>query len=191
MPRAGLDLPTIVAAAGSLADRHGLEALTLRAVADHFGVKPPSLYNHVASVDALVRELHLHALDRLTRAILTAAHERTPEDAVRASAHAWRRFAAKHPGLYATTLRSPAKRDRRARDASARLLEAVFALLGGFGLTADAAVHAARALRAAIHGFVLLEEGGGFGLPVDAERSFEWMVNLLVDAMKCGSPGGT
>ncbi|MEX1295569.1 MAG: TetR-like C-terminal domain-containing protein, partial [Candidatus Limnocylindrales bacterium] len=34
-------------------------------------------------------------------------------------------------------------------------------------------------LRAALHGFASLESAGGFGLPQDVERSFEWMVQAF------------
>ncbi|MEX1004559.1 MAG: TetR-like C-terminal domain-containing protein [Acidimicrobiia bacterium] len=34
-------------------------------------------------------------------------------------------------------------------------------------------------MRAAFHGFALLEGQGGFGLDVEVETSFEWMVALL------------
>ena len=42
-----------------------------------------------------------------------------------------------------------------------------------------AAIDAARALRSALHGFVDLENHGGFGLPVDVDRSFERLVSAL------------
>jgi hypothetical protein len=55
----------------------------------------------------------------------------------------------------------------------------VLAVLAGYRLAGDDAVDAARALRAALHGFVVLEAGGGFGLPVDVDRSYARMVDGL------------
>jgi hypothetical protein len=49
-------------------------------------------------------------------------------------------------------------------------------------LEGDDAIDAIRALRSALHGFVLLETGGGFGLPVDVDRSFERLVAGLASA---------
>ncbi len=48
------------------------------------------------------------------------------------------------------------------------------------GLRGAAAVHATRALRAAVHGFAVLEQAGGFGRPVDVARSFDAMLDVLV-----------
>ncbi|MDX6207750.1 MAG: hypothetical protein QOE24_141, partial [Frankiales bacterium] len=40
-----------------IVDEHGLEALTLAAVAQRAGVAPPSLYKHVRSLDALLQKV--------------------------------------------------------------------------------------------------------------------------------------
>jgi len=40
-------------------------------------------------------------------------------------------------------------------------------------------VHATRAVRSALHGFVTLEAAGGFGLPQDVDESYNRLVELL------------
>src|SRR5262245_53988694 len=47
----------IVRAAVALADRAGLEALTMRRLADELGVAPMSLYHHVPNKEELVDEM--------------------------------------------------------------------------------------------------------------------------------------
>ncbi|WP_062303861.1 TetR/AcrR family transcriptional regulator [Demequina subtropica] len=44
----------VLAAAMELADRDGIEALTIRALADHLGTKPMSIYHHVAGKEVLL-----------------------------------------------------------------------------------------------------------------------------------------
>ena len=56
-------------------------------------------------------------------------------------------------------------RRRRASGGRAGAVDVVIAVLRGWRLEADDAVHAARAFRSAVHGFVLLEASGGFGIP--------------------------
>ena len=55
MPRAGLNTDRVVAAAAELADEVGLDQLTLAALAARLGVRQPSLYKHVASIERRVR----------------------------------------------------------------------------------------------------------------------------------------
>ncbi|MFD9129139.1 TetR/AcrR family transcriptional regulator [Kitasatospora sp. NPDC059571] len=66
-PRAGgLTLTAITAAALELADRDGLDALSMRAVADRLGVRHTSLYRHVASREELLVELVDHMLGEVS-----------------------------------------------------------------------------------------------------------------------------
>lgn len=53
-PRARLALRDVVAAGVDLVDRHGLSALTTRAVADVLGISPMSLYTYVPGKDELL-----------------------------------------------------------------------------------------------------------------------------------------
>ena len=59
----------------------------------------------------------------------------------------------------------------------------VFAVLAGYGLGEGARVDATRTLRSALHGFLVLEDAGGFGLPVDIDRSFDALVDALDRAL--------
>lgn len=183
MPRAGLDRQTLIDAAIVLADRDGFESLTLRALAKRFRVAPPSLYNHVQNLDALRRELQLEGLRRLTERFAHAAAGKASGDAVRALAAVWRGFAAEHPGLYAATVRAPGPKDVELRAEASRLLGIINAVLAGFGLTDSAAVHAARALRSALHGFISLEASGGFGLPEERDESYRRLVELVITGL--------
>jgi len=53
-PRTPLSKDRVLSAAVALADRAGLEALTMRGLADDLGVEAMSLYYHVANKDALL-----------------------------------------------------------------------------------------------------------------------------------------
>jgi hypothetical protein len=48
------------------------------------------------------------------------------------------------------------------------------------GLSGDDAVDATRALRAALHGFVVLEAAHGFGVAADVDRSFTRLLDGLI-----------
>jgi len=52
--------------------------------------------------------------------------------------------------------------------------------MASLGLQGEEAVHALRAFRSMVHGFVTLEVAGGFGLPEDCDKSFRRMVDTLI-----------
>jgi hypothetical protein len=69
-------------------------------------------------------------------------------------------------------------------------LEVVFAVLAGYGLAGDDAVHATRVMRAALHGFVTLEASGAFGMPQDIAVSYEYLIRALDESLARWKPVG-
>jgi len=64
------------------------------------------------------------------------------------------------------------------------VLRTVLVMLGSVGLSGEEAIHAARGLRAAVHGFATLEIAGVFGLPLDLDESFTRLIGILAPANK-------
>ncbi|MGC5019825.1 TetR/AcrR family transcriptional regulator [Micromonospora sp. DT47] len=184
MPRAGLTPRTVVREAARLADEVGYEKLTLAALAGRLGVALPSLYKHVKGVDALTQKLAALAIAELADEMTSAAAGRAGRDALRAVAGAWRGYARRHPGRYPAAQQVPDPADPEHVAAGRRALDAVYAILRGYGLAGDDAVDAARMFRSAVHGFVTLEAAGGFGLPRGLDRSFDQMVAALDTAYR-------
>lgn len=174
-------------AAASLVDREGAAALTITRVAEDLGVRPPSLYNHVDGRDGLERLVALDGIERLAETCRTAVMGRAHGEALRALAHAYRAFAATHPGAY-MLLQHARPGDSEYETRAALLLDPVLAVLSGYGLDGADRVHAARTLRSALHGFVVLEQQSGFGLDVDVDESFAWLLDAVERALVSRPP---
>jgi AcrR family transcriptional regulator len=183
VPRRGLDGARVAEQAMAIADADGLDAVTLAAVAAALGVRSPSLYNHVAGRDALLRAIALRGLDELAAAMRDASVGRAGNEALAAAARAYRDYAKAHPGRYAATLRAPARGDDEHAAAAREVLDVVLAVIRAWELEGDDAVHAVRAVRSALHGFVALEAAGGFELPVDLEASFDRLVVAIAQGL--------
>jgi AcrR family transcriptional regulator len=184
MPRAGLNAVRVVQEAEILADEVGIGAVTLAEIAARLGVKVPSLYKHISSLDALRQQISLRARAEFTDLLTRAAVGKSESDALTAIANAYRAWARQHPGRYPATLRAPAPTDRADVATSEQMVQVIYQALSGFGLTGDDAVDATRMLRSSLHGFVSLEAAGGFGLPRDVDRSFERMVSALESSLR-------
>ena len=184
MPRAGLDTETVVAAAAALADADGLDAVTLARLASHLGVRPPSLYVHVGGVADLHQRLAARGARDLAAQLQVAAAGRSRGDALAAVADAYRTYAREHPGTYASTQRTTNLETTDAQAAATVLLDTVLAVLRGYGLTDEDGIHATRAVRAALHGFVSLETGDGFGMPQDLDESFQTLIAVLDQGLR-------
>jgi AcrR family transcriptional regulator len=187
VPRAGLNTDRVVAQAAELADEAGPDHLTLAALAARLGVRQPSLYKHVASLDSLQQLIAKQAKAEFADVLGQAAIGRARDDALVAMAHAWRAWALDHPGRYQIGQRAPAPGDADHQAVADRTVAVMTAVMAGYGLEDDDAIDAVRAFRSALHGFVSLEAGGGFGMPYSVDRSFGRLVRALVRAMSSWS----
>ena len=93
-----------------------------------------------------------------------------------ALAQAYRTYAREHPGTYAAVQRAD---DLGAAWAGEEVVEVVLAVLRGYGLGGDDAIHGVRIVRAALHGFVVLENDGGFRIPLDLDETFARLLATL------------
>jgi AcrR family transcriptional regulator len=177
MPRAGLDAEAVVAAAAALVDVAGLRQLTLARLAAAVGIRTPSLYAHIDGLDDLRSRLGARGAWELSAALKVAAAGRARGEALRAIALAYREYAHAHPGTYAAMQLAPDSEEFAA--AGAEVVGTIVAVLRGYGLEGEPAIHAVRAIRSALHGFVTLEREGGFGLPIDLDHSYDNLVTML------------
>ncbi len=187
--KAGLTTDKVVAAAAELADLNGADALTLSALAARLRIKPPSLFNHVSGMNALRRELRLLALRELADAMGAAAIGRSRGDAIRALGHAYRKFVKRRPGIYAETVRADEggeSKDSEINALATKIVAICVSALAGYGLSPRQEIHAIRALRSLAHGFVTLEMGGGFGLPITLDESYDWMLETFIRGLEDG-----
>jgi AcrR family transcriptional regulator len=170
----------VVTEAAEMADEVGPNQLTLAALAARLGVRQPSLYKHVASLDSLQQHIAMRAKAELADVLGRAAIGRARDDALVAMAHAYRAWALDHPGRYQAAQRAPVPGDIDDEAVSGRAVQVVAAVMDGYDLDGDDAIDAIRAFRAALHGFVSLEASGGFALPASVDRSFDRLVHALV-----------
>ena len=181
MPRRGLDETSVIAAAAAIADADGLSAVTVARVAGDLGIRAPSVYAHVAGRDGLLRGIALLGVAQLTERLRDAAVGRSGEEAVRAVAAAYRDFAREHPGRYEATQRAGA--DPATAEAATEGVGILAGVLAAWRLSGDDAIHAIRALRSALHGFVELGRVGGFAIDLPLDESFARLVTGLVSGL--------
>ena len=177
--RPGLTKEKLVDAAIEIINQDGLHSLSIASLATKFKVKPPSLYNHIDNLEDLQQAIILKGIRSLTLAGQKAAMGRAGFDALKAVSNAYRDFAKSQPGLYEIILRSNEGRDAELVAAEKEAVEVFTGILRGYNLEQEQALHAVRSIRSCLHGFVVLEIKGGFGLPLSIEESFDYHLRIL------------
>lgn len=153
-------------------------------LADALEVTLPALYNHVRGAQDCLFALALSTRRELLRTLSRVAHGRTGDEAVEAVAAAWRRYALRHPGRYATTDRHPVAGFPDLERAVGQIVDLLQQVVGSYGLERSAAEHGAWSLRAALHGFVALEGEQGHPRGLQIEESFAQLVGLLCQGFR-------
>ena len=178
--RAGLDSSSVVEAAAKLVDEEGIEQLTLGRLAERLDIRTPSLYNHVAGLPGLKHDLMLYCLRDLLGRVTLATVGKSRAEAINALADAYRAYGKKTPGRYALTLQAPPPGDQEVQAVAQQVVEVLLAVLAPYKLGEEDAIHAIRGLRSIVQGFISLEVAGGFGMPIDTDASFHWLINLYI-----------
>ena len=168
-----LDAEAIVVAAAELIEETSYEGLTLTALAERLGVKPPSLYNHVDGIDDVRRQLATWVGEHMRSAIRDAVVGRSHDDALRTIAHEYRRFAKTHPEQYRVFLSGRHNGEEGPLDVVRTTLRQVLAVYQlRLGVEADFI----RSLHSAMYGFIGLENRGAFTASADVDASFDVLV---------------
>lgn len=183
MPRTRLKQSDVVQVAAALADAKGIDAVTLSALADRLCIRTPSLYNHVSSLADLRQKLTVLALTELYQAIETEVGHRDGAVAFRALCRAYREWALSRPGLYACVVPTTHVDNVDIQVVGEQLLSLTLRILSSLGVKEADAVHAARYVRSTLHGFVTLEQAGGFGIDREPSESFDWAVDSLFNGL--------
>jgi AcrR family transcriptional regulator len=176
----GLDRQRVVDAASAIVHAEGADALTLAAVADSLGVRSPSLYKHVTSLDDLRWAVVADTWRALEAEVVDGATD------LREVARVWRSHARAHPHLYLLASRTHREGPPEVQRVGSALVDRLVALLRPVVADEAEAIHAVRSVRALVHGFLILELSHGFGLDVPVELSFERGVDALLAGLAPG-----
>jgi AcrR family transcriptional regulator len=183
MSRRGLTTDAVVTAAARLADAEGLDQVTLVRLAAELNVRPSSLFSHIKGLADLRRQLQLRGLREMAERVSRAAIGRAGADAIMATAIAVRQFAHEHPGLYAASLPAPSAQDSELSAVAEQFVGSIFAIMRQYGFEGDEAAHAVRGLFSTVHGFIMLERALTFGMPIDTDESFRWLVRHYIASL--------
>ena len=142
-PRQPLDRERVLEAAATLADEVGLEATSMRRVADALGVTAMALYKHIANREELIDGM----LDKLVASFEAPADGVTWQQALRAAISSARATMSAHPWAQAAI-------ETRATASPTVLayMDSLMAIMFDGGLSADLVHHAMHALSARMWG---------------------------------------
>jgi len=181
--RMKLELSIILKKATDIIDKQGLDQLSIGLLAEKLDVRPPSLYNHLDGLHELRQKLAIQGVKKLNEYMLQAAVGRSGDDAIRAISKAYIQFVREHPGLYDASTRFPDSNDQELQQVQRSVVQLVLQVLDAYNLQEEMAIHMVRGLRSILHGFTSIEQMGGFGMPLDINKSFSILLNTFIEGI--------
>ncbi|MDH5521724.1 MAG: TetR/AcrR family transcriptional regulator C-terminal domain-containing protein [Acidimicrobiia bacterium] len=167
MSRTPLSRDRVIEAAVALADRAGIEPLTIRKLADELGVGPMTIYHHVANKEDILDGM----VDSVFAEIELPPPDKEWTDAMAIRARSAREVLARHqwaaPLMESRTDPGPATLGHH---------DAVLGCLRGAGMSWPLVATAYAMIDAYIYGFALQEAGLPFNTPEEAAQIASAMV---------------
>lgn len=92
----------IIQTASDIADKNGLNSVSLKTVADKLNIKTPSLYNHIKSLAELLREVAHNGMRVMNERMSKVAIGKTGIEAIQLIFIEYLNYMIEHPGIYET-----------------------------------------------------------------------------------------
>ncbi len=171
-PREPLQRDRIVVAAIELADREGVDALSMRNLARSLGYEVMSLYNHVANKDQLLSLM----IDAVAGEIDRPSPDHAPLQAIRAVSISTQEVLVRHPwapALWQRHLPGPERTER---------MEDLLRLLDESGLSPDLAHLGFHAVTNHVLGYTLQQLGMALGADDPSAVAEEFLASMSPDS---------
>lgn len=183
-PRAGITHNDIIVTAIEIANTEGLKEVTIANLAKRLRVKSPSLYNHIKGLPDIMNLLTLRALESLYQLLKNAIMEGEKEETIHNLSFAYLTYAREQPGLYMLTIESASKKGEEIQTAANQIIQLLIEVLKPYDLNEEETIHAIRGLRSILHGFASIENQQGFGMPIEVDKSFHYLVSTFIEGLE-------
>jgi AcrR family transcriptional regulator len=92
----------VIQTASDIADEKGLNNVSLKVVAEKLNIRTPSLYNHIESLDDLLRQIAHSGMKAMNERMSQNAIGKAGDIAIKSIGIEYLNFMIEHPGIYET-----------------------------------------------------------------------------------------
>ena len=181
---AKIDKQMITQVAADLADRDGLDKVTLKDLAQTLNIRSPSLYNHISGLDELRTSIMLYGWSQLGNIIAMSTVGKSKDDAIRAMCKSYREYTIAHPGVFEAMMWYNQSSSQEATQVAGELAQLVALILAGYNLDEKKNIHASRMFRSFLQGFCSIVNNNGFADPTPIQESFDFAVEILIKGLE-------
>lgn len=167
-----------------LVNKRGLEKLTLKDLADALEIKPPSLYNHVSSLESIKEKLMIYGWKEIEEKMIESAVGVSGYDALKNMCYAFYEYATSNKGVFEAMLWYNKFATEEKNQSTQRLFESLFKIMKSLNISETNINHLIRTLRSFLEGYCLLVNNNAFGNPISIKESFELSLEIILTGIK-------
>ncbi|MFD1671506.1 TetR/AcrR family transcriptional regulator [Agrilactobacillus yilanensis] len=179
--RRTLSKEKVLETANEMIEAAGIEALTIRDLAEALDVRPQSIYNYVDSLGDLIDQVSLQFVNNLSEHLHQELTGVSGEAALMTFANAFRKACQEHRNIAPVLLNLNKQNSVRTHEALIELYNGIFEPLH---LKDSNGRIESTLYRSTLFGFIMQEIGGFFRLnPAQVDERFEATIKLAISTM--------
>jgi len=174
----------IIKTSARIANKVGLDNMSLKIIAEELNIKSPSLYNHIKNLDEIKQRLMVYGWKQMEEKMLNSAVGVAGYEALRNMCYAFYDYATNNKGVFNAMLWYNKYENTEKENATTRLFNMLFKVMKSLDISDDNINHIVRTLRGFLEGFSLLVNNNAFGNPISIKESFDLSLEIIMNGIK-------
>jgi AcrR family transcriptional regulator len=170
----------VVLTASELADEKGLQGVTLKAVADRLGIRTPSLYNHIESLDDLLRAIAHTGMRAMNSQMSRVAIGKSGDHAIQAVSIEYLTFVTTHPGVYEVIQWAAWHGTHETEQIFASYTELLTTLIDSMRLKTPRVDEILHLLTGVLHGYITLQRQNVMDNPDEVRENLSGAIDTVL-----------
>lgn len=147
----------VIQVASDIADKNGLDCVSLKAVAEKLNIRTPSLYNHIDSLENLLIEVAHKGMREMNEKMTKVAIGNSGDAAIKSVSIEYMNYVIEHPGIYETIQWASWHGTKEIEDIFENYTSLLTTLILSCNLKSDNTNEILNLLTGVIHGYATLQ----------------------------------
>lgn len=174
----------IIETSAVIANKIGLDNLSLKIISKELNIKSPSLYNHISSLEEIKQRLMIYGWKQIEEKMIDSAVGVSGYEALKNMCYAFYDYAINNKGIFTAMLWYNKYESADKVKATTRLFNMIFKVMKSLDISEVNINHIIRTLRSFLEGFALLVNNDAFGNPISIKDSFDLSLTIIMNGIK-------
>ena len=174
----------IIETSARIANKVGLDNLSLKIIAEELNIKSPSLYNHISSLNEIKSQLMVYGWKQIEEKMIDSAVGVSGYEALKNMCNVFYDYATNNKGIFTAMLWYNKYESDEKQNATTRLFNMLFKIMKSLNITDENINHIIITLRGFLEGFSLLVNNNAFGNPISIKESFDLSLEIIMNGIK-------